>query len=81
MTFLAYSEGIKSSEAVKKPWQPVAIGSTGDWDNLYYLAGHIVQRHCITGYFRVIEDGGFHRERFYSKSVIPLLDAIAALPN
>lgn len=78
---LAHAEGIQSSEKAKKPWQPIAIGNTGDWDNLYHFDGHIVQRHCITGYFRVIEAGGVHQERFYSKCVIPLLKAIAELPK
>jgi pimeloyl-ACP methyl ester carboxylesterase len=77
---LAHTEGIHSSEEAKKPWQPVAIGNTGDWDNLHHLNGHIIQRHCMTGYFRVIEAGGVHRERFYAKSVIPLLNAIAKMP-
>ncbi len=77
---LAYTQGIQSSEKAKKPW-PLAIGNTEDWDNLHYLDGHIVQRNCITGYFRVIEAGGVHRERFYCKSVMPLLDAIAELPK
>lgn len=76
---LAHSQEIKSPEEAKKPWQPIAIGNTGDWDNLHHLDGHIVQRNCITGYFRVIEECGVHQERFYSKSVIPLLDAIAKL--
>jgi pimeloyl-ACP methyl ester carboxylesterase len=78
---LAHSEGIQSSEKAKKPWQPIAIGNAGDWDDLHHFDGHIVQRHCMTGYFRVIEAGGVHRERFYSKSVIPLLDAIEGLPK
>lgn len=78
---LAHPQGIQSAEKAKKPWQPIAIGNAGDWDNLHHLNGHIVQRHCMTGYFRVIEAGGVHRERFYSKSVIPLLDAIAELPK
>ena len=78
---LAYSQGLQSPEKAKKPWQPIAVGNTEDWDNLYHFDGHIVQRNCITGYFRVIEAGGIHRERFYSKSVIPLLDAIAKLPK
>jgi hypothetical protein len=78
---LAHSQGIQCSEKANKPWQPIAIGNTEDWDNLHQLDGHIVQRHCLTGYFRVIEAGGVHRERFYSKSVIPLLDAIAELPR
>jgi hypothetical protein len=78
---LAHSQGIQSSEKAKKPWQSIAIGNTGDWDDLHHLDGHIVQRNCMTGYFRVIEAGGVHRERFYSKSVIPLLDAIAELPD
>ena len=78
---LAHSQGIQSSEKAKKPWQPVAIGNTGDWDNIHHLDRHIVQRHCMTGYFRVIEEGGVHRERFYSKCVIPLLNAIAELPK
>lgn len=78
---LARPEGIQSSEKAKKPWQPIAIGNTGDWDNLHHLDSHIVQRHCITGYFRVIEAGGVHQERFYSKCVISLLDAIAELPK
>ena len=78
---LAHAEGIQSPEKANKPWQPIAIGDTGDWDNLHHLDGHIVQRHSITGYFRVIEAGGVHRERFYSKCVIPLLDAIEGLPK
>ncbi|MGP1384581.1 MAG: hypothetical protein ACTS2F_13545 [Thainema sp.] len=78
---LAYTQGIHSHEKAKKPWQPIAIGNSSDWDNLYFLDGHIVQRHFLTGYFRVIEAGGVHQERFYSKSVIPLLDAIADLPK
>lgn len=78
---LAHSQGIRSSERAKKPWQPIAIGNTSDWDNLHHFDGHIVQRHCMTGYFRVIEAGGLHQERFYSKSVIPLLEAIAKLPK
>lgn len=81
MGLLAHTQGIQSSEKANKPWQPIAIWNTADWDNLYHFDGHIVQRHCMTGYFRVIEEGGFHRERFYSKSVIPLLDAIAAIPK
>jgi hypothetical protein len=78
---LAHSQGVQSSKKAKKPWQPLAVGNTGDWDNLHYLNGHIVQRNCMTGYFRVIEAGGVYRERFYSKSVISLLDAIAELPQ
>ena len=78
---LAHPQGTKSSKKVKKPWQPIAIGNTGDWDNIHHLDGHILQRHCITGYFRVIEAVGVHRARFYSKSVIPLLDAIEGLPK
>ncbi|MDX2243619.1 MAG: hypothetical protein NW224_23310 [Leptolyngbyaceae cyanobacterium bins.302] len=78
---LAYAQGIQSSEEAKEPWQPIAIGKTGDWDDLHCLDGHIVQRNCLTGYFRVIEEGGVHRERFYSKCVIPLLSAIAELPK
>jgi hypothetical protein len=78
---LAYAQGIQSSEKAKKPWQPIAIGNTGDWDNLHHSNGHILQRHCITGYFRVIEAGGVHRERFYAKAVMPLLEAIAKLPR
>ena len=78
---LAHPQGIKSSEKAKEPWQPIAIGNTGDWDDLHHFDGHIVQRHCMTGYFRVIEAGGVHRERFYAKSVIPLLDAIEKLPK
>jgi hypothetical protein len=78
---LAHSQGIKSSKKAKKPWQLIAIGNTGDWDNLYHFEGHTIQRNCMTGYFRVIESGGVYRERFYSKSVIPLLDAIAELPS
>ncbi len=78
---LAHPHGIQSSEKANKPWQPIAIGKTGDWDDLYYLDGHILQRHCLTGHFRAIEAGGVHRERFHAKSVIPLLDAIAALPK
>jgi hypothetical protein len=78
---LAYTQGIKSLEKAKKPWQPIAVGNTGDWDNIHYLNGHILQRNCMTGYFRVIEAGGVYQERFYSKSMIPLLDAIAALPT
>ena len=78
---LAHPQGTKSSKKVKKPWQPIAIGNTGDWDNIHHLDGHILQRHCMTGYFRVIEAGGVHRARFYSKSVIPLLDAIEGLPK
>lgn len=78
---LAHSQGIQSSAKAKKPWQPIAIGNTGDWDNLYHFDGHIVQRNCITGFFRVIEEGGVHQERFYSKCVISLLDAIAKLPK
>lgn len=78
---LAHTEGIKSAEKAKKPWQPIAIGNTEDWDDLHHLDGHIVQRNCITGYFRLIDEGGVHQERFYSKSVIPLLNAIAELQN
>nr|WP_290223539.1 hypothetical protein [Trichocoleus desertorum] len=78
---LAHAQGIKSREKANKPWQPIAIGNTEDWDDLHHPDGHIVQRNCITGYFRVIEAGGVHRERFYSASVIPLLDAIAELPK
>lgn len=78
---LAHTQGIQSYEKAKKPWQPIAIGNTEDWDNLHHLDGHIVQRNCITGYFRLIEEGGVHQERFYSKSVISLLDAIAELQN
>ncbi|MEP0872336.1 lysophospholipase [Trichocoleus desertorum AS-A10] len=78
---LAHPQKIQSPEKANKPWQPIAIGNTEDWDDLHYLDGHIVQRNCITGYFRVIEEGGVHRERFYSKSVIPLLEAIAKLPK
>ena len=78
---LAHTEGIQSFEEVKKPWLPILIGNTEDWDSLYHLDGHIVQRHCITGYFRVIEAGGVHLERFYSKSIIPLLDVVAELPK
>ena len=78
---LAHTQGIKSSKKVKKPWQPIAIGNTSDWDSVYHTDDHIVQRNCITGYFRAIEAGGVHRERFYSKSVVPLMDAIAALPK
>ncbi len=78
---LAYTQGIQSPEKAKKPWQPIAIGNTGDWDNLHFFDGHIVQRHCLTGFFRAIEAGGVHRERFYSKSVIPLLKAISELPK
>ncbi len=78
---LAHTQGIQSAEKAKKPWQPIAIGNTEDWDDLNHLDGHIVQRNCITGYFRIIEDGGVHQERFYSKSVIPLLNAIAQLQN
>jgi hypothetical protein len=78
---LAHPQGIQSSEKAKKPWQPIAIGNTGDWDNIHHVDGHIVQRHCMTGYFRVIEAGGVYQERFYSKSVLPLLDAIAQLPK
>ena len=78
---LAHTQGIQSSEQAKKPWQPIAIGNTGDWDDLHHLDGHIVQRNCITGDFRIIEEGGVHQERFYSKSVIPLLDAIKELQN
>jgi hypothetical protein len=78
---LAYAEGIQSSKKAKRPWQPIAIGNTGDWDNLHYLDGHIVQRHCMTGYFRAIEAGGVHQERFYSKCVISVLEAIAKLPK
>ena len=51
-------------EKAKKPWQPIAIGNTEDWDDLHHLDGHIVQRNCITGYFRIIEEGGVHQERF-----------------
>lgn len=78
---LAHSQDIKSLEKAKKPLQPIAIGNTRDWDNLHQFSEHILQRHCMTGYFRVIEAGGLHRERFYSRCVIPLLDAIAALPK
>lgn len=79
---LAHTQGIQTSEKAKKPFQGLAaIGNTGDWDNLHYFDEHIVQRNCITGYFRAIEAGGLHRERFYSKSVIPLLTAIAELPK
>jgi pimeloyl-ACP methyl ester carboxylesterase len=78
---LAHIQGIQSVEAAKKPWQPIAAGNTGDWDNLHHLDGHIVQRNCITGYYRVIEAGGIHRERFYAKSVIPLLKAGKSLPK
>lgn len=78
---LAHSQAILSSEKAKKPWQPIAIGNVGGWDNLHYMDGHIIQRNCITGYFRAIEAGGLHRERFYSKCVIPLLDAISELPK
>ncbi len=78
---LAHTQEIKSAEKAKKPWQPIAIGNTEDWDDLYHIDGHILQRNCITGYFRIIEEGGVHRERFYSKSVIPLLDALAELQN
>ncbi len=78
---LAHTQSVSSGKKAKKPWQPIAIGNTEDWDNIYFLAGHIVQRNCLTGYFRVIEEGGLHRERFYAKCVIPLLDAIAGLPK
>ncbi|MBE9008644.1 hypothetical protein IQ250_00240 [Pseudanabaenaceae cyanobacterium LEGE 13415] len=78
---LAHSQGIKSLEKANKPWQPVAIGNTSDWDNLHQFDEHILQRHCMTGYFRVIEAGGLHRERFYSKCVIPLINEVAALPK
>lgn len=78
---LAHAQGIQSSKKAKEPWQLIAIGKTNDWDDLHYLDGHIFQRNCITGYFRVIEEGGVHRERFYSKCVIPLLNAIAELPG
>ena len=77
---LAHTQGIQSSKKVKKPLS-ISIGNTGDWDDLYHLDGHIIQRNCITGYFRVIEECGFYRTRFYSKSVIPLLDAITDLPQ
>jgi len=78
---LAHSEGIQSSDKAKKPWLPISIGNMGDWEDLHHIDGHIVQQNCITGYFRVIEAGGVYQERFYSKSVIPLLDAIAKLPK
>ncbi len=78
---LAYSASIPSSEKAKKPWQPIAIGNTGDWDDIHYVDKHIMQRNCITGYFRAIEAGGLHRERFYSKSIIPLLEAVSELPK
>ncbi|BAU10013.1 hypothetical protein LEP3755_04910 [Leptolyngbya sp. NIES-3755] len=78
---LAHSQGIQSVEKAKTPWQPIAIGNTGDWDNLHQFDEHILQRHCMTGYFRVIEAGGLHRERFYSRCVIPLLNEVAALPK
>jgi hypothetical protein len=78
---LAHSQGIQSSEKVKKLWRPIAIGNTSDWEDLHRLDGHILQRNCITGRFRVIEEGGIYQERFRSKAVMPLLDAIAALPK
>jgi hypothetical protein len=77
---LAHSAGIKSTAKVKKSWPLTGIGNTGDWDNLYYQDGHIIQRHCITGDFRVIESGGVYQTRFHAKSIIPLLDEITALP-
>lgn len=78
---LAHAEGIQSSEKAKKPWLPIAIGNTGDWDDIHYIDGHILQRHCTMDFFRVIEAGGVHRERFSSKCVISLLDAVANLPK
>jgi hypothetical protein len=77
---LAHSEGIQSAIPAKKSWPLTGIGNTGDWDNLYLRDGHIVQRHCITGDFRVIEAGGVYQTRFHAKCLIPLLDEIALLP-
>jgi hypothetical protein len=76
---LAHTQGIQSAEKVEKPW--ASFGNTGDWDNLHHLDGHIVQRNCITGNFRVIEAGGIYQTRFHSKSVIPLLSAVSELPK
>jgi hypothetical protein len=78
---LAQSQAILSSERVEKPWLSLATVNIGEWDNLHYMDGHIIQWNSITGYFRAIEAGGLHRERFYSKCVIPLLNAILALPK
>ena len=77
---LAHNQGIQSSKKAEEPLI-ITIGNTEDWDDIHYLDGHIIQRNCITGYFRVIEECGLYRTRFYSKSVIPLLDAIADLPQ
>ena len=77
---LAHTQGIQSSKKAEEPLI-ITIGNTEDWDDIHYLDGHIIQRNCITGYFRVIEECGLYRTRFYSKSVIPLLDAIADLPR
>jgi hypothetical protein len=78
---LAHTQGISNSEKVNNPWLPISFGNAGDWEDLHHCDGHIVQQSCVTGYFRVVEAGGIQQERFYSKAVMPLLDAIAALPK
>ena len=78
---LAHTREIASAEEVQYPWLPFSFGNAGDWEDLHRTNGHIIQRSCVTGHFRVIEVGGVQRECFHSKSVIPLMDAIAALPR
>ena len=55
--------------------------ATLETGTIYIAWMDILQRHSMTGHFRVIEAGGVHRERFHSKCVIPLLDAIEELPK
>jgi pimeloyl-ACP methyl ester carboxylesterase len=78
---LAHSAGVKSKVKAEKSWLFESIGNNDDWDSLIYRDGHIIQRHFLTGHFRIIEAGGIYQTRFHGECVISLMDELALLPG